>query len=688
MTKSTRIVKVLWVLLIITLVLSCAGIYLRMSNESKNKAVLTTIDYGEFVKTANMANMDMDDILARAKASGVHTVAVNEVSLRDLAAAGEVNISTYADFSSFTRLYFPKVWQAAGQAVGSHEISPASLVVACSEREVSGFLQERLKSRFTQAEVVSFRANGTNYFIMDAELKPVLVDMNQTDKNKPVVRELDARLGFDNRVLDKLQALGFDIMLRPGYNTGSNQSYLAEYANTIRDYHVKYLVFGDNQLNGAPNNLTWIEEPIRKYGLTVGIIETSAQLQYIKQKGLDEVMRSTGYPINRLYSTTNDEFVTSPGERYYRWVRSTIDRGIRILYVVPFKDQKVSYATNMDDTLKMIDKYHNTIQAKGYSIKAPLPHLSGRMAGPNHRLMVSLSLLLGAMLYLIYLLKPSRRAIAILLTAGVVACLGLNLGLRADLTKVYALTAAVLYPSFSSLLLLLYLKNNRGKPFIGQLLASLAIILGINAIGMYTVVTSLADIRYIMNVEAFSGVKVAFIIPLLLFIVNYYCCFAGDGRFTENIKTYMYKQPNYLILFLFMIGALALYVYVGRSGNTSGIQVSGLEIRLREILENIFLARPRFKELLIGYPALFALVYLYHKYGKDYIALILGVGVMMGSISMVNSFCHVFTAVMTSVNRTLGGLLIGSIIGVLVVIGIMVLEWRRNRRNSTRMTRI
>jgi hypothetical protein len=421
--------------------------------------------------------------------------------------------------------------------------------------------------------------------------------------------------------------------------------------------------------------MAWIEQPIRQYGLTVGIIETSAQLQYIKQKGLDELMQATGYPINRVYSTTNDEFVTSPGERYYRWVRSTIDRGIRILYVVPFKDQKVSYATNMNDTLAMIDKYHQTIQSKGFSITAPLPHLSDRMPGPVHGLMVSLSLLLGGMLYLIYLLKPNRRIIISLLVLGALACLGLNLVLKADFAKVYALAAAILYPSFSSLLLLIYLKQNRGKPFIRQLPVSLAIILGINAMGMYTVVTSLADIRYIMNVGVFSGVKVAFLIPLLLFVVNYFCCFAGTQRFRDNLSGYMFAQPNYLILFLFALGAMALYIYVGRSGNTSGIQVSGLEVRLREMLENIFLARPRFKELIIGYPALFALVYLYNKYGREYIALILGLGVMMGSISMVNSFCHVFTAVMISLNRTLAGLLVGVIIGLLTVVGIIVLEW-------------
>jgi hypothetical protein len=675
MILSKRPASILWVLLVITLVLSCSGIILRMSNESKNKAVVTTIDYGEFLKTANMANMNMDDILVRAKASGVHTVAVNEVSLRDLAQTGDVNLSTYADFSTFTDLYFPAVKQQADQAIGNREISPASLVVATNQAEVSRFLKERLGARFTPEEIISFSAQGTDYFIMNAELRPVVVDMNQSDKNKPVVRELDARLGFDLRVLDKLKKMGFDIMLRPGYNTGSNTSYLAEYEKTIRDYQVKYLVFGDTQLNGAPDRLEWIEQPIKKYHMIVGIIETSAQLQYIQQKGLDELMESTGYPINRVYSSTNDEFVTSASERYYRWVRSTIDRGIRILYVVPFKDQKVNYAQNMDNTLQVIKDYHATIQAKGFDINAPLPQLSDRRPGAAHGLMVSLSLLCGGLLYLFYLIKPGRRVMVVLLTAGLIVCLGLNLVLGADLSKLYALAAAILYPSLSSLLLLLYLKHHRRQPLWVQLLASLAIILGINAIGMYTVVTSLADIRYIMNVGVFSGVKVAFLAPLLLFVVNYLCCFAGKGKFKDNLKTYMYQQPNYLILFLFMVGALVLYVYVGRSGNTSGLQVSGLEIRLREILENIFLARPRFKELIIGYPALFMLVYLYRKYGKEYIALILGLGVTMGSISMVNSFCHVFTAVMISLNRTLGGLLIGVIIGIGAIIGVMILEW-------------
>jgi hypothetical protein len=220
----------------------------------------------------------------------------------------------------------------------------------------------------------------------------------------------------------------------------------------------------------------------------------------------------------------------------------------------------------------------------------------------------------------------------------------------------------------------MYLKHNREKPLLTQILLSLGIILGINGLGMYTVVTSLADIRYIMNVFIFSGVKLAFLVPLLLFLVNYVSCMVGFSDFKDNAIKFLFAKPNYLVLILLIVGGAAGYYYLGRSGNAV-VTVSGLEIKTREILEGVFLARPRFKELLIGYPALFVMVYWYRKYKQDLILLVLGVGVMMGSISMVNSFCHVFTAVMVSVNRTLAGLLCGFLVGIAALVIIKLGEW-------------
>ena len=626
------------------------------------------VDYREFQKSADSSNQDLANVWQDLKKQGVTTVALAETTLRDLAYRGQVCISPFGEFAAFSRINSPEIWEKAQKAIGDSQVSPVNLVVASNNQECSTFLVERLGARFLPEEIIRFDADEKSYFIINAEL-------TQLKKTKDAIKELDTRLGFDEKVLQELKSQGFDIVLRPGNTTGSNSNFLEEYERFVRDYDVNYLVFDGDEVTAYPDKLEFMKDLVDRQELIIGIIESSVQLKYLEQKGLDDLMEDTSYPINRVYSSSNDEFVDTVDERYYRWIRGVVDRGIRILYVVPFKDIKKSSSANLADTIETIGKFHNTIDTKGYAINHPLERLSSETPGQVHRLMVSLSLLLGGLLYLYYLFKPRRSILLILAAAGFLVCLGMNILLNMDLSKIYALAAAILYPSLSSLLLLIYLRNNQQQPFFPQIMASLAIILGVNALGMYTVVSSLADIRYIMNVDLFRGVKLAFLLPLMLFVLNYFAVFSGDTGIEKKLIKSLEMKPSYFVLLLFMIAAAGMYYYLGRSGHTGGVSVSSLELRLREMLEMLFLARPRFKEIIIGYPALFAMVYLYRKYKQEAIVFVLGLAVMMGSISMVNSFCHVFTAISISASRTLAGLLTGTVFGIMTVIGIVALEW-------------
>ena len=664
---KNRLRTVLWIALIVALLLSMQGFLLRTSNERQNMTVITAAEYQLFEKSAQTSNIPMDKVLQRLQDQGVKTIAVKETTLRDLAGRGAVYISSFADFSTYSQNYEPKIFVKASQTIGQRYISPTNLVVVSSNPVTSKFLQLQLSNRFSSQELVRFQAESKDYFIINAELP-------QLDKSKTAIKELDTPLGFEKDILNRLQAKGFQIILRPGDTTGSNRAYLKEYEPLIRDYHVKMLIFGYNRVTGSQEHPDLMAKLVDKYHLTIGVIETSQQLGYISQEGLDELIDATGYPINRVYSTSNDDFVKTVDERYYRWVRAVIDRGIRIVYLVPFKDDSKDSSVNLEDSIETIGKLQQTLTAKGFVINQPLKALNSDIPGMGHRLMISLSLLFATLLYLHYLLRPQRKWLLGLGILGFLACLGINLFWGTDFSKVYALAAAIVYPVLSSLLLLLYLRKNRNHSFIIQLLASLAIILGINAMGMFTVVTSLADIRYIMNIDYFSGVKLAFIIPLLFFPLNYLSATVERKDWLAYISTWLQKSPSYLILAIALLAMAALYVYIGRSGNESGIEVSALEIRLREILESIFLARPRFKEFLIGYPSLMAMVYLYRTYKQDFILFLLGFGVMIGSISMVNSFCHVFAAVTISANRTLAGLFTGLVIGLGLLIGIWMIE--------------
>ncbi|HEX3011102.1 MAG TPA: DUF5693 family protein, partial [Syntrophomonadaceae bacterium] len=198
--------SVLWTLLILTLALSFSGIYIRMTNEARNKTVITVADYGEFKKSAYLSHRNLDDVLQKLKNSRVKTVAVNEVTLRDLANDGDVRLSSFAEFSALVQNYFPETWKAAQKAIGNKSIDPVNLTVVTSNPETAKFLQERLSSRFSPDELISFKNNGQSYFIITSELDAFNTEVSQNDKNKTVVRELDAQLGFDDNTLKKLKS--------------------------------------------------------------------------------------------------------------------------------------------------------------------------------------------------------------------------------------------------------------------------------------------------------------------------------------------------------------------------------------------------------------------------------------------------------------------------------------------------
>ncbi|MBO8159731.1 DUF5693 family protein [Thermosyntropha sp.] len=658
--------KVLWILLLITLILSSSGIILRMTNESRNKNIITMVDYREFKKAADMADYDINQVLSRLKLAKVEYVAVKETSLTDLEYRGDIKLCSFGELKGEAGVDDPVLYAEIARLEEKEKISPAALTAVTGDPAVARFLDKGLSQRFAPGELVKFKSGDKHGFIINTEIQ-------KPPKTATKAYPRDVLVGFEKDVLDQLKEAGFKIVLVPGNSTGSRISYIKEYEKLIDEYGVKYILF-NGEVSGSPDKLKIIEEIIEKKGITVAIIETSSQLGFLPQNGLDKVIRDTGYPVNRLYSSRNDEYLKDINERYYRWVRAVVDRGIRFLFVVPFEDDKLTYSENIDNTIRVIGEFHQTMAEKGFILGEPLNRLSPKMPGEFHYFMVSLSILWVAMLYLAYLCRPKKIFWWLMAGIGILVLFGINIVLKADFSKLYALAAAIIYPSFSSLLLLLYLKKSRNQNLPLQFTVSLAIILGVNALGMYTVGTSLSDIRYIMNIEYFRGVKLAFVFPLIMFIVNYVAVFKGEKSAVEYVLQFLREEPNYLILFFLGLAFIGIYYYVARSGHTGEVKVSSLEIRIREILETIFLARPRFKEIIIGYPSLMLMIYLYQKYKKDWLLFIFGLGTVIGSISMVNSFCHVFTAVTISANRTLNGLLVGVIIGFIALAGVIIIE--------------
>jgi len=88
-------------------------------------------------------------------------------------------------------------------------------------------------------------------------------------------------------------------------------------------------------------------------------------------------------------------------------------------------------------------------------------------------------------------------------------------------------------------------------------------------------------------------------------------------------------------------------------------QIPAAEAQARRLLSLLIGVRPRFKEFLVGVPALVLMGALRPPRGT-WPHLLLRLASAVGLISVVNSFAHVFTPVEVSLRRTAWGLALGA----------------------------
>ncbi|MCX7781978.1 MAG: DUF5693 family protein, partial [Negativicutes bacterium] len=131
------------------------------------------------------------------------------------------------------------------------------------------------------------------------------------------------------------------------------------------------------------------------------------------------------------------------------------------------------------------------------------------------------------------------------------------------------------------------------------------------------------DVRFLLEMEIYRGVKLTFVAPLLLISLPYLARFnlfeeSGEpgGLWRQVVKMLDYPVCLKTLIF-FALGAVVAWVYVGRSGHTAGVPVPAAELKLRAFLENAMYARPREKEFMIAHPAfMLSVMALYRRWPR------------------------------------------------------------------------
>lgn len=352
--------------------------------------------------------------------------------------------------------------------------------------------------------------------------------------------------------------------------------------------------------------------------------------------GFRRVVRGHEIPLEDLEAASREATLA-------RFKRAVRERGIRCLILSPIPGDGPT------ETLQYYGQVIAWISEAGYhmgDLSLPPPEL-------DQRLGLLLHLGICALLLLVLLRLFGHLPLAcLLLTAGVAS---LALGVRGILLhQVDALLLALLAPVYGTLLLV---------PRVRSGWRSGARLLLLFSAGSFVACVLLAAIlshpAFLVKVAGFRGVKVALLLPPLVGVILHSRQSGWEGvkdLFSSSGRTRAGK-----LLKAGLIGAslVAAGLILLRSGNADAL-VSGLEERARGLLEGLLVARPRFKEFLIGHPLLF----LFGTNGRSgrLRPFLLFFG-LVGQVSILNTFAHAHTPLLLSILRTGNGLLLGITFG-------------------------
>ncbi|MBF1686604.1 MAG: hypothetical protein HXO81_05965, partial [Selenomonas sp.] len=300
------------------------------------------------------------------------------------------------------------------------------------------------------------------------------------------------------------------------------------------------------------------------------------------------------------------------------------------------------------------------------------------------RALVIMGVAAAGVLYLSLVIPAlNHRRRAVLLAFVVLALIGMMpvlLGAGSKIRVLAALASANLFPALAvtGLLDLLGKRRFAKDTPAWRIIVAGWVLLGITSalslVGAGYLSGSLVDTRYLLEFDIFRGIKLTFVLPMVLVAIAFMQRFdIFDGQFDASAG--VLGQVREILATPVRVGSLlgglvligALIVLVLRSGHTSGMPVPGIELKMRAALEQLFYARPRTKEFMIGHPAFLLALCAAVRRWRTWIIFALVLVATIGQGSMVETFAHMRTPIEMSLVRGIGGIFLGGAIGAVLV---------------------
>jgi len=644
----------------------------RNTEERQNMTVDLAIDYEGLVELAEREGQPPAEVLRQAKEAGITSLAVYETTFKKLNANGKASAtpgSAILERYQSGALTSP-AWR---ELVQQGKIVATEVYVTGHDAQTFREVKADLIRRLGADRVRPFVADGEEVLAVKANYEAFL-KMN---------------LGLPTDEMKAVNAAGFYVIARPSNYLEVTDDDVQAVFQRLDGIRVSEIVFSGSEVLGAPKNLAPVVREFKARNITLGMIEDTTQLQFYKQAGLMELAKALDYRAARLYTIPKDEQVKLKLDAAVeRWANTDEERNIRI-DLLRIYEKPATNMTLLETNMKYFAATRDLLQQKGFQF-GPAGTFAPFVPNRILRALIMAGVAAAAVLYLSLIwpgMKPKYQYV-LLLVLAVTAMGPVLMGHGAKIRLAAALASANLFPALAVIWQLDRIRMIAVRPkwsvprFIVTALLALFVAGAVSYVGAAYVSGSLADVEYLLEVNIFRGIKLTFLLPILLVAVAFLQRFdVFDGKMDdahgvlEQLKQMMnlpVKVKTLLALFAVLVAGV---IFVARSGHTMGMPVSSLELRFRAFLEQAMYARPRSKELLIGHPAFMLAALAWYRKWPTMLLFALVMVATIGQGSMVETFAHMRTPVFMSFVRGIGGIVLGGLLGAAAMVAVEVWQY-------------
>ena len=654
----------------------------RHTIEQRNNTVEMAMEYENLRKLAALEGLPEEIVVKQFQDAGINSLMVFDTTLERLSKMGAIKTATGSELRQAKIL-----GNDAGIFASVKDVTENAVYIAAGN-DVSAFEEvwEDLRTRF-----------GAERAKMVSENPPIIEALGSThlvaeDDYKTPRGILQLPLGLSSSEMRKVKEYGFNVIVRPQNFVNVTEEKIDSIFQRIAKSGVEvnaYMPAG-REVVGYPNKIDYMAKKLDSRKLIM--LEHYTQLQFAKIDGLVPLAEAINYKAARSYVIDSlEQKKITVGEGLRRWDLTDEERNVRVNYIRPYmmsQNGQDIFAMN----LQYVKDIVKNVKARGFEIgeaglfEAGQSTVKNGYTGPYfpnkiYFVIISLAIIAGAVVYLAQLVKLSNsKQLLIWGVLSAIAAVVILTGRGLVMRQALAFGAAVFFPVLSmNVILDIWDKCKESSTSAVKVIFSatwqLALAVLMSLVGGMYLAAILADSRFLLEIDIYRGVKLTFIMPLVLMTVLYVKRYdmlgvAGCGLKAAigKINELLSKPITFKHVALFGVLGIILLYFVARSGHSAGVPVAAIEVKMRLFLEQLMYARPRQKEFMIGHPAFFLAVYAAYHQAPRLIQYALTCGAVIGQASLVQTFCHMRTPVFMSTVRALDGYAMGAVIGIVLVV--------------------